>query len=128
MQPESFEQFTAGETAVGDAAQWLKEGTVCIVTLWNGQPLTVTPPPHVELKIVETDPGVRGDTVTGGNEAREARDRRRGQGAAVPQPGRSHPRRYAQRHRTSRAPSSNEGYGDSPLQRRAVFADRSALR
>jgi len=66
MQPESFEQFAAGETAVGDAAQWLKDGTVCIVTLWNGQPLTVTPPPHVELKIVETDPGVRGDTVTGG--------------------------------------------------------------
>jgi elongation factor P len=66
MQPESFEQFTAGGTAVGDAAQWLKDGTVCIVTLWNGQPLTVTPPPHVELKIVETDPGARGDTVTGG--------------------------------------------------------------
>ena len=42
---------------VGDAAQWLKEGTVCIITLWNGQPLTVTPPAHVELKIVETDPG-----------------------------------------------------------------------
>lgn len=66
MQPESFEQFAASETAVGDAAQWLKDGTVCIVTLWNGQPLTVTPPPHVELKIVETDPGMRGDTVTGG--------------------------------------------------------------
>src|SRR6188508_3305909 len=66
MQPESFEQFAAGETAVGDAAQWLKDGTVCIVTLWNGQPLTITPPPHVELKIVETDPGMRGDTVTGG--------------------------------------------------------------
>ena len=66
MQPESFEQFAAGENAVGDAAQWLKDGTVCIVTLWNGQPLTVTPPPHVELKIIETDPGVRGDTVTGG--------------------------------------------------------------
>jgi elongation factor P len=66
MQPESFEQFAASETAVGDAAQWLKEGTVCIITLWNGQPLTVTPPAHVELKIVETDPGMRGDTVTGG--------------------------------------------------------------
>jgi len=66
MQPENFEQFTAGATAVGEAAQWLKEGVVCIVTLWNGEPLTVTPPAHVELKIVETDPGMRGDTVTGG--------------------------------------------------------------
>jgi len=67
MQPESFEQYTAGKSAVGDAAQWLKDGTTCIVTLWNGEPLTVTPPPHVELKIVETDPGMKGDTVTGGN-------------------------------------------------------------
>ena len=67
MQPESFEQYTAGKAAVGDAAQWLKDGTTCIVTLWNGEPLTVTPPPHVELKIVETDPGMKGDTVTGGS-------------------------------------------------------------
>ncbi len=66
MNPESYEQIAASETAVGDAAQWLKEGTVVIMTLWNGQPLTVTPPPRVELKIVETDPGMRGDTVTGG--------------------------------------------------------------
>jgi elongation factor P len=66
MQPESFEQYTAGKAAVGDAAQWLKDGTSCIVTLWNGEPLTITPPPHVELKIVETDPGMKGDTVTGG--------------------------------------------------------------
>ncbi len=66
MQPESFEQYTAGKEAVGDAAQWLKDGLTCIVTLWNGQPLTIAPPAHVELKIVETDPGMKGDTVTGG--------------------------------------------------------------
>jgi len=66
MLPDTFEQYTAGKAAMGDAAQWLKDGTQCIVTLWNGQPLTVTPPAHVELKIVATDPGVRGDTVTGG--------------------------------------------------------------
>ncbi|MFZ8885991.1 MAG: elongation factor P [Steroidobacteraceae bacterium] len=66
MQPESFEQHTASKEAVGDTAQWLKDGLECIVTLWNGQPLTVTPPAHVELKVVETDPGMKGDTVTGG--------------------------------------------------------------
>ena len=66
MVPETFEQYTAGKSAMGDVAQWLKDGTVCIVTLWNGEPLGVTPPAHVELKIVETDPGMRGDTVTGG--------------------------------------------------------------
>jgi elongation factor P len=66
MAPDTFEQYTAGKAAMGEAAQWLKDGTQCIVTLWNGQPLTVTAPSHVELKIVSTDPGARGDTVTGG--------------------------------------------------------------
>lgn len=66
MKPDTFDQYTASAAAMGDAAQWLKDGTECIVTLWNDQPLSVTPPAHVELKIVETDPGVRGDTVTGG--------------------------------------------------------------
>jgi elongation factor P len=37
-----------------------------VVTLYNGVPLGVTPPNHVELEIVETDPGIRGDTATGG--------------------------------------------------------------
>lgn len=69
MQPESFEQYTADKAAVGDAAQWLKDGTVCIVTLWNGVPLVVTAPPHIELKIIETDPGLRGDTATGGQKS-----------------------------------------------------------
>jgi elongation factor P len=69
MQPESFEQYTADKAAVGDAAQWLKDGTVCIITLWNNVPLVVTPPPHIELKIIETDPGLRGDTATGGQKS-----------------------------------------------------------
>ncbi len=69
MQPESFEQYTADKAAVGDAAQWLKDGTVCIITLWNGVPLVVTAPPHIELKIIETDPGLRGDTATGGQKS-----------------------------------------------------------
>jgi len=64
--PDNFEQHTASKESVGDGAQWLKDGITCIVTLWNGVPLVVTPPPHIEAKIVETDPGVRGDTATGG--------------------------------------------------------------
>lgn len=66
MEPDTYEQFAADKSAVGDAAQWLKEQDVCIVTLYNGAPLAVTPPNHVELEIVETDPGVRGDTAQGG--------------------------------------------------------------
>jgi len=66
MQPENFEQHTAEKSAMGDAAQWLKGEEMCIVTLWNGSPLMITPPNFVELQIVETDPGVRGDTSGGG--------------------------------------------------------------
>lgn len=66
MEPESFEQHQADTNAVGDAAQWLKEQDKCIVTLYNGAPLAVVPPNHVELEIAETDPGIRGDTAQGG--------------------------------------------------------------
>ncbi len=66
MHPETFDQKQADESAVADAIQWLKEQDMCVVTLYNDQPLSVTPPNHVELEIVETDPGVRGDTATGG--------------------------------------------------------------
>ncbi|CAG0909359.1 unnamed protein product, partial [Cyprideis torosa] len=67
MEPDSFEQHAATETAVGDASKWLKESDMCVVTLWNGSPLAVTPPNFVELTITETDPGLRGDTATGGS-------------------------------------------------------------
>jgi elongation factor P len=66
MNPENYEQLQAGEAAVGDAVKWLKDGVVCIITLWNGVPLLVTPPPHIDLKVIETDPGLKGDTATGG--------------------------------------------------------------
>lgn len=66
MEPESFEQHQADKDRVGDAALWLKEQDSCIVTLYNGAPLAVMPANHVELEIVETDPGLRGDTATGG--------------------------------------------------------------
>ncbi len=66
MVPDTYEQFAAPEEAVEDAKPWLKEQDRCMVTLWNGVPLLVSPPNFVELKIVETDPGVRGDTAQGG--------------------------------------------------------------
>jgi elongation factor P len=66
MVPDTYEQLVASAEAVADAKQWLKEQDSCIVTLWDGVPLYVAAPNHVELKIVETDPGVRGDTATGG--------------------------------------------------------------
>ncbi|EHQ52032.1 MULTISPECIES: elongation factor P [Ectothiorhodospira] len=66
MMPESFEQYAANEAAVIDAMKWLKEQDMCTVTLWNNVPLSVSPPNFVELKITQCDPGIRGDTATGG--------------------------------------------------------------
>lgn len=66
MEPDSFEQHQATATIVGDAALWLREQDSCIITLYNGAPLAVTPGNHVELEIVETEPGIRGDTAQGG--------------------------------------------------------------
>jgi elongation factor P len=61
-----FWQLSADEAVVGDAKQWLKEQDICLITLWNGLPLAVTPPNFVVMKIIETDPGIRGDTSGGG--------------------------------------------------------------
>jgi len=66
MDPNTFEQVAADASAVGDNGKWLKEQDMCTVTLWNERPIDVVPPNFVELRIVETDPGVRGDTASGG--------------------------------------------------------------
>lgn len=66
MDTGNYEQYTADESAVSGAAQWLKGEEMCEVTLWNGSPLSVLPPNFVVLEITETDPGVRGDTASGG--------------------------------------------------------------
>ena len=66
MEPDTFDQYQADKNAVGDAALWMKEEDICMVTLYNGAPLAVTPPNHVVMEVMETDPGLRGDTATGG--------------------------------------------------------------
>lgn len=66
MHPETHDQLQTDATAMGESAKWLKGNETCVVTLWNGAPLVVTPPNFVELTITETDPGVRGDTSGGG--------------------------------------------------------------
>ena len=66
MDQRTFEQYACSKEAMGDAAMWLKEEDLCQIMLYNGEPLSVTPPNFTELKIVDTDPGVRGDTSGGG--------------------------------------------------------------
>jgi elongation factor P len=65
MEPATFEQHAAGEAAVADVIHWLKAQEQYVVTLWNGAPLSISPPNFVELKITECDPGVQGNTAQG---------------------------------------------------------------
>jgi elongation factor P len=67
MDTETYEQIGADTDTVGNSAQWLKEEDMCELTLWQGVPLVVTPPNFVVLKITDTDPGVKGDTSSGGS-------------------------------------------------------------
>lgn len=60
---DNFEQLAAGVKAVGENTKWLVEQAECVLTLWNYQPIAVTPPKFVELAILSTDPGVKGDTT-----------------------------------------------------------------
>lgn len=63
----SYEQLAADHAAVEECISWLKETDKVTVTLWNEVPISVTPPNFVELEVVETDPGLKGDTAQGGS-------------------------------------------------------------
>jgi len=67
MDQDTYDQVEADSNAVGDSKKWLKEEDLCQVTLLEGNPIVVTPPNFVFLEITETDPGVKGDTSSGGN-------------------------------------------------------------
>lgn len=67
MDTETFEQPTLSREQVGDASKFLKENLEVTVDFYQGRALKLTLPNVVELKITRTDPGVKGDTVSGGS-------------------------------------------------------------
>jgi elongation factor P len=64
MDQETFENVTLQRDVIGDPADFLKDGMVVDVQTHDGVPIGVDLPAHVELQIVETDPGFKGDTAT----------------------------------------------------------------
>ena len=64
MDNETYEQYELGEEQVGDAWKFLKEGMNCQLMLFNGNPIALTPPNHVVLKIDYCEPAVKGNTAT----------------------------------------------------------------
>jgi elongation factor P len=67
MDTTSYEQLAFEKDQLGDSRDFLKENMLAKILIYKGKPLTVEVPMFVTLKIVQTDPGVRGDTATGGN-------------------------------------------------------------
>ena len=67
MDTDSYEQFTYHKNQLGDNTDLLKENTVSKILLYHEQPISLELPIFLELKVVETDPGIRGDTASGGN-------------------------------------------------------------
>lgn len=66
MDSATFEQHACSHEAVGEGVKWITGEAVCQITLFNGVPLSIMPPNFTELKIVESEPGLRGDTSSGG--------------------------------------------------------------
>ncbi|VAW56443.1 Translation elongation factor P [hydrothermal vent metagenome] len=66
MDPNTFEQVAAPDSALIESGKWIKAQELCTVTLWDGSPLVVAAPNFVELAVSETDPGLKGDTAQGG--------------------------------------------------------------
>ena len=66
MDTSSYEQFTYQKGQLGDDTDLLKENTTVEILLYEGSPISMILPMFMELKVVETDPGVRGDTASGG--------------------------------------------------------------
>ena len=66
MHPDTYEQIPVALDIVSDLEKWVTEEDICKVLLWNEKPISVVAPTFVDLKITQTDPGVKGDTATGG--------------------------------------------------------------
>ncbi|OIP82070.1 elongation factor P [Candidatus Peregrinibacteria bacterium CG22_combo_CG10-13_8_21_14_all_44_10] len=66
MDSNTFEQFAFTEDDLGDAVNYLLDGTDVDIQRYEDKPIGVRLPPKVDLKVIQADPGVKGDTASGG--------------------------------------------------------------
>lgn len=64
MQPETFDQILISRDVVGEQGIWLQEGMTCLVSLFEGNPISIELPQRVTFEIVEADPVVKGQTAS----------------------------------------------------------------
>lgn len=69
MNIETYEQIALSKDNVGDSLKFVKENEICKLCSHNGVVFAIEPPLFVELEIIDTDPGVKGDTAQGGTKA-----------------------------------------------------------
>jgi elongation factor P len=67
MDSDTYEQVPVAAEVVDEATGYIVEGGTVNVLSVDGEVVSVEPPPHVDLGVAETDPGLKGDTATGGN-------------------------------------------------------------
>jgi elongation factor P len=65
MNNQTYEQVELDDDHLGDAKNWLLENLSVQILFFKGQPIGVTPPNFVEMEVIESEPGVKGDTATG---------------------------------------------------------------
>jgi elongation factor P len=71
MDTTTYEQIEIGTNEMGSAKKWLVGQETCEIILWDDRPILVDPPVIVELKITSSEPGVKGDTVSGATKPAE---------------------------------------------------------
>ncbi|MEE9240757.1 MAG: elongation factor P, partial [bacterium] len=71
MDTKDYEQTPLPKENIGENVKWLKEESICDIMFHNGEAISVELPTFVELAIAKTEPGVKGDTVAGGNKPAE---------------------------------------------------------
>jgi elongation factor P len=65
MDNETYEQVHIDPNLLGETRRFLKDGTICLVPVYEGNPVGVDMPSNVVLEIVDTEPGMKGDRVAG---------------------------------------------------------------
>ena len=65
MDNENYEQITISADTIGEGVKWLLENMNIQVLFFQGNIIGIEPPNFVELQVVETEPGIKGDTATG---------------------------------------------------------------
>jgi len=66
MNNDSYEQFQLSEDMLGDEGKWLLENTEVYAMYIDGNPVSIQVPPKMDFRVIESPPGLKGDTATGG--------------------------------------------------------------